>query len=32
MPIINKHTNYTLLYLWAKIVQADLVMGEIDMG
>ena len=27
MPI-DKHTNYTLLYLWAEIVQADLVMGR----
>ena len=25
MPIIDKHTNYTLLYLWAEIVQADLL-------
>ena len=28
MPIIDKLINYTLLYLWAEIVQADLVMGR----
>ena len=25
---IDKHTDYTLLYLWAEIVKADLVMGR----
>ena len=26
--IMDKHTNYTLLYLWAEIVWADLAMGR----